>query len=63
VKTRALRGVSIGAYNRVRGPQVGLSIGIYNSARTLKGVQLGLLNRAQNNRGILRMLPIANAHF
>jgi len=63
VKTRELRGVSIGAYNRVQGPQVGLTIGIYNSARVLKGLQLGVLNRAQNNRGILRILPVVNAHF
>jgi hypothetical protein len=63
VKTRELRGVSIGAYNRVRGLQAGLSIGIYNSARVLNGLQLGVLNRAQNNRGVWRMLPLVNAHF
>ena len=49
--------------DRVRGLQAGLSIGIYNSARVLNGLQLGVLNRAQNNRGIWRMLPLVNAHF
>jgi hypothetical protein len=63
VKTWELRGVSIAAYNRVRGQQVGLTIGLYNSARVLKGLQIGVLNRAQNNHGILRILPLVNAHF
>jgi hypothetical protein len=63
VKTRELHGLSIGAYNRVRGPQVGVSIGIYNSARVLNGVQIGVLNRAQNNKGLAKILPLINAHF
>lgn len=63
VKTWELHGVSIAGYNRVRGAQVGLTVGIYNSARVLKGVQLGVINRAQNNHGILKILPLINAHF
>ncbi|MGH7700801.1 MAG: LA_2272 family surface repeat-containing protein [Gemmatimonadales bacterium] len=58
-----LTGFSFGAYNRVQGTQVGLAIGIYNSARTLKGLQIGLLNRADNNKPPFRYLPILNAHF
>ena len=55
--------MSVGAYNRVRGTQVGLSIGIYNSARVLKGVQIGVLNRARNNKPPFRWLPILNVHL
>jgi hypothetical protein len=47
----------------VRGPQVGVSIGVYNSARVLNGVQIGVLNRAQNNKGLAKILPLINAHF
>jgi hypothetical protein len=39
----------------------GITIG--NSARVLNGIQIGVLNRAQNNRGVWRMLPLLNAHF
>jgi len=63
LKTYELRGFSVAAYNRVRGPQIGLTVGIYNSARVLKGVQLGVVNRAQNNHGIFKILPLVNAHF
>jgi hypothetical protein len=60
--TRELRGVAIGAYNRVRGEQRGVTIGIYNRSRELHGLQLGVLNHAENARGIFRWLPIANFH-
>src|SRR5207249_9551666 len=63
LKTRELEGLSLSAYNRVRGLQRGVAIGIYNSAYVLKGVQLGVLNRAKNNRGIFRILPVLNAHL
>ncbi len=58
-----LTGFSVAGYNQVRGAQVGLSIGIYNSADELSGVQIGLLNRAGNNPPGLRYLPFFNAHF
>jgi hypothetical protein len=29
----------------------------------LHGVQLGLLNNARNNRGLLRVLPLVNVHL
>jgi hypothetical protein len=53
----------VGAYNRVRGRQTGLTIGIVNYARELHGFQLGLINIAGNNRGLAKILPIVNAHF
>ena len=58
-----LTGVSISGFNRILGEQHGLVIGIINYAGSLHGVQLGLINYAGNNRGGLKLLPIANAHF
>lgn len=52
-------GVNISAYNDVRGVQQGLAIGIFNYARTLDGVQIGLLNYAANKRSA-RLLPLFN---
>jgi hypothetical protein len=56
-------GVSISAFNRIRGQQNGLVIGIVNYTPDLHGVQLGLVNWAGNNRAGLKLLPVANAHF
>jgi hypothetical protein len=43
--------------------QTGVTVGIYNSAEVLNGVQIGVLNRAKNNPPGLQWLPILNAHF
>jgi hypothetical protein len=53
-------GVNVSAYNQVRGTQQGLAIGIFNYARTLDGVQIGLLNYAGNKSRGSRLLPIFN---
>lgn len=58
-----LTGVALGGYNRVEGVQRGLTIGIFNWARELRGVQIGLLNYAGNNEPPFRLVPIFNAHF
>ena len=58
-----MQGVTIAGYNRIEGVQRGLAIGLFNSAKELHGIQIGLLNHAGNNRGIARWLPIVNAHF
>jgi hypothetical protein len=63
VDSHALTGISISAYNRVRGPQRGLAIGLYNSAYELHGVQIGLVNRAKNNRAPFKILPVLNVHL
>jgi hypothetical protein len=63
IKAEEARGVTIAAYNEIRGPQHGLAIGVFNSADELHGVQLGVLNRAKNNRPPFRWLPIVNAHL
>jgi hypothetical protein len=55
-------GVGTGAYTRIRGVQRGLTVAIYNHANELHGMQIGLLNRADNNSGIARILPILNFH-
>ena len=41
----------------------GLSIGLINYTRRLKGVQFGLLNYAENNPRGLRLLPLINLHL
>ncbi|MCB0305577.1 MAG: hypothetical protein KDI38_17580, partial [Calditrichaeota bacterium] len=58
-----LEGLSASAFNRVRGEQVGVSIGFLNYARHLKGVQFGVINYARNNPKFLRILPLINLHF
>jgi hypothetical protein len=62
-RTWEMRGVSIAGYNRMKGDQFGLAIGLYNYAKRLHGVQLGLINNARNNKGLLRVLPIINVHL
>ncbi len=56
-------GLSISGYNRIKGVQTGLVIGLFNSSDELHGVQLGLINIAKNNRGIAKVLPFVNFHF
>ena len=52
-------GVFVAAVNAVQGEQRGLSIGVINFARSLKGVQLGVLNIVADGRAP-RVLPLAN---
>jgi hypothetical protein len=58
-----LAGLSLSAVNHVRGRQRGLTIGLFNIARDLRGVQLGLFNYAGNNPLPARLLPGLNVHF
>ena len=58
-----IHGLSIAAWNDAKKLQVGLSVGLYNSTDELHGIQLGLLNRAGNNRSPFRYVPLLNAHF
>jgi hypothetical protein len=57
-----LRGVALSAYNRVTGVQGGLTVGVLNYARELHGFQVGVVNVAGNNRGLVRVLPVFNSH-
>lgn len=56
-------GLAIGSFNQIRGSQTGLSIGIVNYTRQLRGVQIGIVNHVAENPAILRTLPFINAHF
>jgi len=62
LRTTDFSGFGTGAYTEVRGVQRGLTIAIYNHARELHGLQVGIINRADNNRGAARILPIINFH-
>jgi hypothetical protein len=58
-----LKGVSVSLFNHVQGDQRGLTIGLFNVARSLHGVQLGALNWAGNNPLLLRLLPLINVNL
>lgn len=55
-----MKGVNLSSYNDVRGTQQGLAIALFNYARTLDGVQVGLINYAGNKSPGTRLLPIVN---
>ena len=55
-----MQGVSVSSFNHVKGTQRGLTVGVFNYARSLHGVQLGVLNYAKSNRAPFRLLPIIN---
>jgi hypothetical protein len=55
-----MKGLSISAFNQIKGDQFGLSIGLLNYAWELHGWQLGVLNYARNNPKGLRLLPLFN---
>jgi hypothetical protein len=54
-----MRGLSISSFNRIRGEQKGITIGIVNYARKLSGYQIGLINIA-NNKKRMKVLPFFN---
>ena len=55
-----LEGVGIGAFTQVLGHQQGLTIGIVNFARSLNGVQLGVINIVRDNPPGRKVLPVIN---
>jgi hypothetical protein len=63
VRTRDLHGLAVASYTRVRGTQRGVSIGLFNDANRLHGVQIGLLNRVRRSDGSSSILPLVNARF
>lgn len=58
-----LQGVAAAPYVNVQGRQQGLAVGIYNRARVLSGVQIGLVNVAKNNPAWARALPLVNLNL
>lgn len=55
-----VRAGTISAVNAVRGEHRGFAIGIVNYARTLDGLQLGVLNIVRDNPRGRRVLPVLN---
>jgi hypothetical protein len=55
-----VRGASVAAFNRFRGHQQGVAIGLVNYAWSLNGVQLGVINIVRDNPRGRRVLPIIN---
>jgi hypothetical protein len=58
-----MKGLSISAFNQIKGVQNGISFGIFNWAWHLNGVQLGLINYVRDNPKFLKILPVINVHF
>ncbi|MGD8279626.1 MAG: hypothetical protein PVJ80_11280 [Gemmatimonadota bacterium] len=54
-----LRGVSVSAFNWIRGSQRGITIGLLNITEELHGLQVGLINIARNKESF-SVLPILN---
>lgn len=59
----SLNGFSAAAFNQIRGRQNGVSVGILNYARQLRGLQIGLINYVRDNPKGLKALPLINARF
>lgn len=58
-----MKGISISAFNHIRGVQKGLTFGVFNYTRSQRGLQIGVLNYVKDNPKGLRLLPFFNAHF
>jgi hypothetical protein len=63
VNARDLTGLSIGGVNTAWRRQTGLSIGLFNYAESLEGIQIGILNHVPENPPAQRWLPVLNAHI
>ncbi|MBD3224589.1 MAG: hypothetical protein GF313_07660 [Caldithrix sp.] len=57
------KGLSVSTFNWIKGNQTGITIGLLNIAKELNGLQVGILNYADNNPKWLRVLPILNVHL
>lgn len=62
-EVRRANGIVSGLYNHIYEGQEGISIGLLNHASVLHGLQIGLVNIADNNPEGLRVLPFVNVHF
>jgi hypothetical protein len=58
-----ISGLSISAFNYIRGTQRGVAIGIVNYAYRLKGLQIGLVNIVRDNPKGRVVLPVINFCF
>ncbi|HJQ18868.1 MAG TPA: hypothetical protein VJ867_00875 [Gemmatimonadaceae bacterium] len=55
-----VKGVTLSAFNHVKGDQYGLSLGLLNYAWQAYGWQFGVLNYVRDNPHGLRLLPLVN---
>jgi hypothetical protein len=58
-----MTGLSVSAYNRIKGEQRGVALGVVNYTKRIKGFQFGLINIVRDNPRGLRVLPIFNTRF
>lgn len=62
IRADELQGVHIAPWVHAREESRGLSMAVFNYSRRLHGVQLGVLNWAGNQKGLLKLLPLVNYH-
>lgn len=62
-KEGTIKGVSISAFNQIRGEQRGITLGVVNYTKKIHGIQFGLINIVKENPKGLRVLPILNFKF
>jgi len=58
-----VRGITVSAFNHIKGDQHGLSLGVVNYAWEARGWQVGLLNYIRDNPSGLKLLPLLNHHW
>ncbi|MFZ6001581.1 MAG: hypothetical protein ACOYW3_13810 [Bacteroidota bacterium] len=58
-----MKGISVSAFNQIKGTQKGVAFGIVNYTRKIRGVQFGVINIVRENPRGLRVLPIFNTRF
>ena len=63
IETDYMKGVGISVFNQIRKQQQGITIGLVNFTEVLHGLQIGLINIAENNPAPFKILPVINAHF
>jgi hypothetical protein len=56
-------GFSFSIFNRIKGKQKGMTVGVVNYTKSIQGVQFGLINIVKENPKGLRVLPFFNTRF
>jgi len=62
-KSKDARWFTAAAFNQASYNMVGLQIGIFNTAGSLHGVQIGVLNYVGDNPKWARILPLVNLNL
>lgn len=58
-----MTGVSVSAFNQIKGEQRGVAFGVVNYTKRIKGFQFGVINIVKENPRGLRVLPVFNTRF